>query len=275
MTAKNTKVSEQVTEEVTVTNQPAADETTVAETTTKEETTMTNTTLTAEQEQLVKALMVTGVTREMAITQMKAIAAMSVEAPQEAVVTEEPAQETPAVEVVEEAPVVEAKKEEEAVEKKETKSWFKAAVAKMNILSKNNLMSELIMLKVETKDPEVKKEIELEIEKLKGEEGDARFDKMKGFISTSKGWAVDASGKVADALYVAGDYTEKGATGLTKMTGKATKMVGEQIVKAGQFIEDNAETVGKAARMPMDLAGDTINLVNGTKQFPKSSKSTK
>jgi hypothetical protein len=218
----------------------------------KEETVMETVLFTAEQEALIAALMAGGVTREMAIAQMNALAGMNPAAPAPtAPVTPQP-----------EAPKAEGKGVK-------VKSWFKNAVDKMNVSTKATLISELTKQKLTTKDAAEKAEIEAELAKLRGEGGDARFEKMKGYIANVKGWSVDASGKVADALYVTGDYAEKATSGATKLVGKATKSVGEAIVKTGEFIEEGAETVGKVARMPMDAAGDLINVANGTKKVEK------
>lgn len=165
----------------------------------------------------------------------------------------------------EEAPV--APKQEEAQEVKVAKRpWFKRATDKMFVSDKDVLIGNLVVEKMNAKTKEEKAEIEKLIVKLETKES-FYAEKVEPFLAKSKGWAVGTSGKVADGLYLTGEYTNKGASGLTKAIGKG-------IAVTGEFIEGQAPNVGKVVEAPFKLAGDAINIVNGTKKMPKPTHST-
>lgn len=251
-------------------NSPAIEESPVAEQPIKEEPIMTEPKqpenvvaqppLAPQQEAMVQTLMTAGVTRDVAIAQLQALAGIPTEAP----TIKAPTTETPTVE--------QPKKEEKKM--KETKPWFKRAVGRMTMFDKQALIVELIREKTGETNPEIKAEIQKEIDRLRTEEG--RFEKMKAYIGKAKGWTIDATGKVAEALYLTGDYAGKGASNVTKVTGKAIQGVGNGIAKTGEFVVDQADNVGKIAEAPFKLTGDIINTANGTgKRKEDSTPSTK
>lgn len=173
----------------------------------------------------------------------------------------------PQPEVVEQ-PKVEAPVKEEPKKEKPMKAWFKRASEKLSFSNKTVLVANLYTEKRNAETEAEKAEIQKFIDRLQNDEGFYK-SKVEPVVAKLKGWSIDASGKVADALYVTGDYAGKGASGLTKVVGKTTKMVGEGIVKTGEFVEDHAQDVGKLVEAPFKLAGDAINVVNGTKKVEK------
>lgn len=178
-------------------------------------------------------------------------------------------EETP---VVEEAVIEEAVVEE--VAKKEPKAWFKKAVDNMTLPTKGDLLSRLIFLQLEeSTSDKMKEEIQKEIDKLQAEDGDKRFARLMNlYIIKSKGWTVEATGKVAEISYLLGDNVEKGGTRFVKCVGKGIEWSGEQVVKAGQFTQKHSDKAGKALAAPFRITGDTINVLNGTKELPKRKK---
>jgi hypothetical protein len=221
---------------------------------------------------IIQVLTATGLTEEQA---KQAALALIVSAGQQVKEEQQAAAEEKQEEKKEPAKEKPSNKQENKSEKQERKpkAWFKRAVEKMKRNKKSELISQLLILKHESKDEKEKAEIEAEIKKLMSKDGDARFAKMKDFIAKTKGWTIDATGKVAELSYLSGDYTEKGAAQATKLTGKVVEKAGEfievtgqQVKKGGQFITKHSEDVGKAARIPFDLIGDAINVLNGTKK---------
>jgi len=95
--------------------------------------------------------------------------------------------------------------EEQAAAQEKVKPWFKRAVERMELCKKSHLIGGLAITKAESTDEKEKQEIEAEIKRLLGEEGDKRFEKMKEFIAKTKGWTIDATGKVAELWYLTDD----------------------------------------------------------------------
>lgn len=153
-------------------------------------------------------------------------------------------------------------------EEKKMKQWFQNASSKLSFSSKEVLIANLIGEKLKAETEEEKQEIQKFIDKLENDEGFYKR-KVEPAVAKVKGWTVDTTGKVADTLYLAGDYTEKGTSGLTAAIGKGTQLVGKGIVKTGEFVEDNADKVGKVAAAPFKISGDAIKVMNGTKKINK------
>lgn len=179
----------------------------------------------------------------------------------------------PEVAVTEEQPQQTIKEEEVtmtevAQEKRPMKVWFKEAANKLTSNNKEILIGNLIIERLRAKTEEEKQDINNFINRLENEEGFYKA-KVEPKVVQMKGWTVDATGKVADTLYLSGEYANKGAQGLTKAVGKTTQAIGKGIVKTGEFVEEHSSDVGKVAEAPFKAAGHAINIANGTKPFPK------
>lgn len=223
----------------------------IATTTTEEATTMENTTMTVNE--LAAALIADGVSPVDAVAQAQA---------QMNAGTVKPI----AVAPIEEAPIKEVKVA--------NKQWFNRAANRLFVSDKKLLMAYLRMeLRKSTSESE-KQEIQTFIDKLENKESFYK-EKVEPLLAKSKGWAVDSSGKIADTLYLTGEYANKGASGLTKAVGKTTQMVGKGIVVAGEAIEGAAPAVGKIVEAPFKLTGDTVEVLAGKKEMPKPKKTTK
>lgn len=181
--------------------------------------------------------------------------------PKEAPVQETPSEQAP----VEQAPVEATIVQETKMDK--VKGWFRSASEKLSFSSKDVLAANLVMEKIHAKTQEEKDEIQAFIDRLTNKDSEGFYkEKVEPAVAKIKGWSIDGSVKLADSVYLVGDYAGKGATGLTKAVGKTTQLVGEGITKTGKFVEDNADTVGKVVESPFKLTGDAINTLNGTKK---------
>lgn len=237
-----------------------------------EEKNMTKQPMTVEQ--VIATLMATGLTKEQATAAANAALAAPVEtvvehAAQAVYIEKAPVQAPPVVETpVAPAPVAEAPVEEPKVA---GRPWFKRIMNRMMVSDKELMINHLSMEKYRATSEQDKNEIQDLINKLETQES-FYVEKVEPFLIKTKGWAVDSTGKLADGLYLTGEYAGKGASGLTKVVGKGTQLVGKGIVIAGEAIEDAAPVVGKVVEAPFRFVGDTVNVINGTKEMPKPSK---
>ena len=160
-----------------------------------------------------------------------------------------------------------AKTEENGGSKmKDIKEWFKKAADRFTLHSdKDHLIATLAAQKYKDGVTDAEKaEIDAFIKKLQEDKDNTLWDKkVLPAVAKLKGWTIDGTGKLADTLYVTGEYANKGATGLTKVTGSAVVKVGQAVVKIGEFVEEHAGDVGKLVESPFKLTGDAIKTLNG------------
>lgn len=160
---------------------------------------------------------------------------------------------------------VEKKKEENTVGN--PKPWFKKAVDNLSLPRKVAFIGELTIQQIDAKDKAESDEIQKEIDRLKSDKGDDRFEVlMNSYIIPTKKWTITESGKIAEFAYLTGDGVQKGVAGITRGMGKATKWTGDKIAKGGEKIENNAEKVGKVAAKPFHAAGKGIDKMSTKKE---------
>lgn len=206
------------------------------------------------QEELTKILITSGVDPEVAkvtaanVAKQKAEEKAEEPTVEEPVTTEEPEAEVPTITLT-------------------PRPWFERAVKALAVPRKVALIGELTMQQIDSEDETESDEIQKEIDRLKSDKGDDRFQVlMNGYIVEAKGWKVTESGKLADFAYLTGDVTQKGVATVTGAVGKATTWTGEKIAKGGNALQDNATKAGVIARKPADAVG---------KVFDKSMKKEK
>ncbi|MCM3410193.1 hypothetical protein [Metabacillus litoralis] len=85
----------------------------------------------------------------------------------------------------------------------EDKPWFKCAVDQLTSPSKQIFIGELVILKLESKDEEEKKEIQTEIERLSSVDGDKLFENyLENYIVKRRGWTLNLDGTIKEFEYL-------------------------------------------------------------------------
>jgi hypothetical protein len=152
--------------------------------------------------------------------------------------------------------------------KKEMKQWLKEAIEKLTSYDKQDLIGILTLKKLASKDEKEKAEIEKFVGQLQSENGDSIWNSMKGHVVSIKGWTITATGRVADTIYLLGEYGGS-------MTEGAFNLAGDALIAAGNMLKGAAPTAGKVVSTPINMVGDAINILNGTKKTATGNKEQK
>lgn len=95
------------------------------------------------------------------------------------------------------------KLESNETEKNNIQPWYQRAIEGLNLPSKTSLVVELIKQRIDPKNSNKMDEIQKEIDLLRADEGDQRFeDLMNDYIIKTKGWTIEEDGFIKEFAYL-------------------------------------------------------------------------